>query len=495
MHALPIGLFLAAQLFTSPAAAQASYHFEGEGFPITSSEDASSVVLLVNSEYVLWDRSGTTIPIESPGVANARVNGISPDGGTLVGGGYFSGGQLRAAYWTEQGGWQSLGSSLVTSTGTVSTPNGVAYGVSRGGDSIVGGTYVNGFLRPFLWTAATGMVELEGAAGLALAISADGQIISGLIAGELIRWNRSGDIIETVSSPTGLFAGLSPGGFSVDGQHVVGRGHSVGGFAWSSFTGILPVGDFNACCPVTSPIGSIGLSLGGTMSSVSESGRVAVGSWTWEPALFEIAFFATIWTAGGDVRRLDEELELRGVDLNGDQLVTASRISSDGNVVIGTASDPTSGTGGWFWAELDMNVGQTFCLAAFPNSTGSTGKLAAQGSAILGEQNLTLEGTSLPANALALAISSRTITTGFPSTGVSIRLCLAGDIGRHLNAVRMTGATGTVSIPIDLQAMPQPLGITIPAVVGETWGFQIWHRELPSSQPSNMTEGVSVLLQ
>ena len=39
-----------------------------------------------------------------------------------------------------------------------------------------------------------------------------------------------------------------------------------------------------------------------------------------------------------------------------------------------------------------------------------------------------------------------------------------------------TGATGTALIPIDSMALPQPNG-TQSAVAGETWYFQVWHRD------------------
>ena len=98
---------------------------------------------------------------------------------------------------------------------------------------------------------------------------------------------------------------------------MVGRGGTMGGFVWNEQTGLIAPGDLNACCPVTGPVGT---PLGGTVGSTSRSGHLAVGTWIWEPAPFQVASVATVWTPGGGLRRLDDELMAQGVNLCGFEL-------------------------------------------------------------------------------------------------------------------------------------------------------------------------------
>ena len=117
------------------------------------------------SEYLLWDASGPAISLETPDVDHVQVCGISADGSTVVGRAEFlnSGSNIaRTARWSEQGGWQDLGDTLLTPSGPVPASGGLTHHASSDGSRIVGGTRLDsGLLRPFVWTAATGMVELE----------------------------------------------------------------------------------------------------------------------------------------------------------------------------------------------------------------------------------------------------------------------------------------------------------------------------------------------
>lgn len=491
---LALGSLVLAATSSVHSAAQSSFQFRGDGYPIALSGTGQQAILLASSEYFFWDASGTQLPLTGPVVIHATALGISADGRTIVGGAQLVGAPSQAARWTPASGWQGLGATLVTPAGIVPTSGGVAADASHDGSMVVGSTSVNGQLRPFRWTAATGMVELEGGPGRALQVSDDGLTIGGELGSAIVRWNAGGQIIDTVPTAAGSFANLAPHASSAGGDHVVGYGGAVGGFVWNRQAGLAPVGDFNACCPVNSPGGSTGLILGGELGSISPSGHLAVGTWRWEPTQFSTASFATVWTPGGDVRRLDDELTARGANLGGFELSSAYLISSDAAVIAGSAFDPATGASGWFTARLDMEIGSAFCAGAFTNSTGSVGQLVAQGSTALGEHSLTLEATSLPPHAFAMAISSMVIDENIFGPGNQPKLCLSGGVGRHQTSIRNTGPSGTTSIPIDLTAMPQPSGTTIAAMVGQTWGFQVWHRDVTPSLMSNMTRGVSVVL-
>ena len=73
-------------------------------------------------------------------------------------------------------------------------------------------------------------------------------------------------------------------------------------------------------------------------------------------------------------------------------------------------------------------------------------------------------------------------------------LCLGGAIGRFLQQVQNSGATGTITIPVNLMMLPQPNG-TVAVVAGQTWNFQAWYRDANPGLTSNFTTAVSVLFQ
>ncbi len=133
-------------------------------------------------------------------------------------------------------------------------------------------------------------------------------------------------------------------------------------------------------------------------------------------------------------------------------------------------------------------VGTNYCVAN-PNSTGSIGALRGAGSASLAANDLVLFAEQLPPSTFAMLIVSR--SEGFSSLGLG-NLCLDGEIGRDLGSLQSSGQAGTITRAVDWTAIPQPTGF-VPAVLGETWRFQVWHRELVSGFPtSNLTEGLAV---
>lgn len=74
-------------------------------------------------------------------------------------------------------------------------------------------------------------------------------------------------------------------------------------------------------------------------------------------------------------------------------------------------------------------------------------------------------------------------------------LCLSGDIGRYYAQVQSTGGTGEVTTLIDPLALPQPNGVRA-ALAGETWHFQLWHRDVQfGATTSNFTHGWALTFQ
>lgn len=180
-----------------------------------------------------------------------------------------------------------------------------------------------------------------------------------------------------------------------------------------------------------------------------------------------------------------QELAAAGVAVGEDVLVRFTANDAD------TQSIVEAGVDGVRLAAVvcdPSGVGTSYCMAN-PNSTGSIGTLRGTGSASLAANDLVLVAEQLPSNQFALLIVSR--TEGFAPLGLG-NLCVAGDIGRDLGSLQDSGAAGSVARAVDWTAIPQPTGF-VAASLGETWRFQVWHREVVSGFPtSNLTEGLAV---
>ncbi len=139
-------------------------------------------------------------------------------------------------------------------------------------------------------------------------------------------------------------------------------------------------------------------------------------------------------------------------------------------------------------------VGIPTC-SGVPNSTGAAGQLQVIGSAVLGDDAVTLRADSLPRFSFGFFLVAPQSDLVMNPGGSQGNLCLGGSIGRFIGPgqVQNTGTTGTLEIPVDLTALPTPFG---PVAVGEgdTWHFQAWHRDLVGGVgTSNFTGAVDVL--
>ena len=143
--------------------------------------------------------------------------------------------------------------------------------------------------------------------------------------------------------------------------------------------------------------------------------------------------------------------------------------------------------------EYTTNIGAVFC-SAVPNSTGFSGRIDAEGSDVLLDDDVTLVASSLPANSNGYFLTSR--LPGFVANpgGSSGNLCLGGAIGRYTGPgqIQNSGALGTFSLMLDLNNLPSPTG-GVMAQVGQTWHFQAWFRDsILGTATSNFTDGVAV---
>ncbi len=144
---------------------------------------------------------------------------------------------------------------------------------------------------------------------------------------------------------------------------------------------------------------------------------------------------------------------------------------------------------------VERDLGQPEACAVTANSTGAPGRLTFTGSTYLAANQLTAVAAGLPLNSFGYLNVSR--SSGFVANpGGSLgNLCLGAPVGRYVDQVRSSGATGTIETSIDLLALPRPTG-PVAAQVGETWRFQLWHRDAgPQGPSSNWTAARAVIVR
>jgi hypothetical protein len=137
-------------------------------------------------------------------------------------------------------------------------------------------------------------------------------------------------------------------------------------------------------------------------------------------------------------------------------------------------------------------VGSNYCNSN-PNSTGQLSRLAGAGSASVAANALTLEASQLPTNAFGYFLTSATQGLTPNPGGSQGILCLGGQIGRYVGAgqIKNSGATGSFSLAVNLNATPSPGGF-VQVMAGQTRSFQAWHRDNGAIPTSNFTNGLQV---
>jgi hypothetical protein len=135
-----------------------------------------------------------------------------------------------------------------------------------------------------------------------------------------------------------------------------------------------------------------------------------------------------------------------------------------------------------------------FCNAV-ANSTGGTGAITAQ-NIDMGLRSMELSATNLPTNSFAFTLASLTQATVPNAGGSTGTLCLGGNIGRFVGgSILNTGATGSILEAVNLDGIPTPNGPPVAVGAGESWNFQLWHRDVIlglNIPTSNFTNGVRV---
>ena len=468
----------------SAVSAQSTFTRYGTGSATAMNSTGTAVVGRDNQGAFLWTAAGGYVPLGQDGAV-----AVSEDGTVVLGDMTDAAGMTAAGRWTAATGWVSLG-GLVGSSGTSLSS---AYGMSGDGNRATGLGWITASQgRAFEWDPIVGMNELPRLginSTRGNCVSLDGSTIGGwdedatgprraAIWGPM---NAEQLLLEDpINNPEGIGEVFA---LSSDGTWACGSELDYA-FLWSQATGVINFGPLPNCCG--------GFFDRGASKGVSDNGQRVIGNFgSFGP--FGLAF-ATIWTPTGGYQTLDDALVAAGVDLQGWVTVDAVDISADGRTILGIAAAPVGFAREWFIATLDGPVGNPYCSPAAVNSTGFSARISALGSPVVASNNLTLSADRLPTNSFGYFLNSE-VQANMPNPGGSQgTLCLGGAIGRFLQQVQNSGATGTISIVVDLTNMPQALG-PVSVMSGETWNFQAWYRDANPSVTSNLTDALSISFQ
>ncbi|MEL6430584.1 MAG: right-handed parallel beta-helix repeat-containing protein [Planctomycetota bacterium] len=131
--------------------------------------------------------------------------------------------------------------------------------------------------------------------------------------------------------------------------------------------------------------------------------------------------------------------------------------------------------------EFTGSIGDHGGCDARANSTGEVGRLFARGSEVAADNGLQLRADRLPPQQFGLFLASR-LAAADPFNGGLGTLCLGGTIGRFNGPgqVRATTPAGTLELDVDLTRIPEG-GAFAAVQPGETWRFQLWHRDVPAT--------------
>ncbi|MEM9381811.1 MAG: FG-GAP repeat protein [Planctomycetota bacterium] len=134
-------------------------------------------------------------------------------------------------------------------------------------------------------------------------------------------------------------------------------------------------------------------------------------------------------------------------------------------------------------AFVAADVGKSYCEAT-PNSTGETASITAFGSAVVGQNDLDLRATGLPAGAPNLFVLGPEAQAAPLGDGT---LCIGGSLLRVMPP-NSSDASGVARESLDLTQSPWANTL----VPGSTWRFQNWFRDGGSPYGFHLSDATSV---
>ncbi len=186
---------------------------------------------------------------------------------------------------------------------------------------------------------------------------------------------------------------------------------------------------------------------------------------------------------------------LRAADSQPNVAFGARMAVSGERVVVSGSSSPARRIGGVYaftgaWTCPTPNFGTLFCVPGAPNSTGQGARLEAHGSPFVADGLLGLWADSLPPHEFSLLIASTTTSQVPFGAGT---LCLGGDIARIQDQIQTADALGRAHFCVRLDLVPTNPGQ--PILVGETWRFQCYYRDVNGAPTFNLSDAIAITFQ
>ncbi|MFT5197821.1 MAG: hypothetical protein ACI87O_000463 [Planctomycetota bacterium] len=166
--------------------------------------------------------------------------------------------------------------------------------------------------------------------------------------------------------------------------------------------------------------------------------------------------------------------------------VGSSSACNNYDLVIAGAGANCSGSGA---------IGSLYCSPANINSIFMPALIAATGSSVASDNDVSLTVTQLPPNQFGYFLNSQDQAFIANPGGSMGNLCVGGPsgLGRHLSTLQSSGGSGVMSTVLDLTQIPTQSGINTSVVAGQTYNFQCWYRDFFVASTSNFSDGISIL--
>ncbi|MAG63444.1 hypothetical protein CMO84_07975 [Candidatus Woesearchaeota archaeon] len=185
-------------------------------------------------------------------------------------------------------------------------------------------------------------------------------------------------------------------------------------------------------------------------------------------------------------------LKAQAPTLNHDGAFELLRVGAEDKV--GNAQDRVGRDNHYGWGRLNARQSldplyERYCKAE-PNSTGVGSVITASGNSSVIEGDLRLTASLMPTQVFGYFLVSETKGLIPGAGGSQGNLCLTGTVGRYVQQIKNSGATGSFRIPVNLSAIPiWPNQAILP---GETWHFSAWYRDKNPDPTSNFTDAISI---
>lgn len=428
------------------------------------------LLALVLAVPALAQEGFTFIAPPADGTANTFAYDVSDDGAVVVGSYASAGSGGRAFRWTANGGAEAL---VATSEAFQPT---YAYAASADGSVIVGSGRDGSSTGAFRWTAADGVVRLDGLPGSGLTFASGVSDDGTVIVGSSTVSSRSRAVLWTDGTPEDLgllgeFNECFGTAVSADGSVAVGAcsrfttgvGTQSEAFRWTRDGGMVGLGDLDATESVPA----------GSAQAVSADGAVIVGAGGGQSRMQQIR-----WTA---------ETGLEGLPFGFPEYTGRARalsISADGTVVGGNDFANSSAPTGVLWSAPSGTV--AIYDAVMSPLTPPDGLLtdvyglSADGTVAVGNSirwsdgltrawvadvQLPTASDEAPGPGLALAVAPNpaagraTVTVSMPAAGV-VRVEAFDVLGRRV-AVLYDGALAAGTHRLALLASTLPSGVVV----------------------------------